>query len=259
VRRVAAAMAALLCLAGCRTLAPFEPGTSIAVGDPRIEMLLGELERRGEGRRSMRALARLSLDAPDLRFHRPQRVVVERPDRLRVEVLGLFSQVAAVLVTGDGDYQFYDVGSRALEQGAVTPELLWRVARVELRADEAVELLLGAPSRWPDSVAVGARELDDGSIAIALADAAGGLRQRLRFDADGRLRQLSLFGDAGQPRWEASFDDYRALEGGPFAFRVELHFPSLEAHAVFTFKNAELNPDLPEDVFNLRLPASSVP
>jgi hypothetical protein len=251
-------MAALLCLVGCRTLPPLEPGTPIAVGDPRVERLLDELERRGQERRSMRGLARLSLDAPDLRLRRPQRVAAERPDRLRVEILGLFSQVAAVLVTGDRHYRFYDIGSRALEEGPLTPELLWRLARVELRADQAIELLLATPGRWPGSVAVGAREMDDGSIAIALADAAGGMRQRLGFDAQGRLRRASLFGEFGQMLWEASFDDYRMLEGGPFAFRLELYFPRLEARATFAFTRAELNPDLPEDVFTLKLPARSL-
>lgn len=247
-------MAALLWLVGCRTLAPREPGLPIDIGDVRISHLLGELERRGEERISMRARARLSLDAPDLRFRRPQRVAARRPDRLRVEILGLFDQVAAVLVTGDRHYQFYDVGSGDLDEGLLSPELLWRMARVELRAEEAVELLLGAPRRWPDSVTLGAWELPDGSVAIALADAAGKLRQRLRFDADGRLRRASLFGESGQPRWEAGFDDYRMLEGVPFAFRVELRFPRQEARAVFAFTDAELNPDLPGDVFTLRLP-----
>jgi len=259
VRRAAAALAALVLVAGCRTLAPPPPGVPLAVDDSRVEALLGELERRAEERRSMRAAARLFLDAPDLRFRRPQRVVAERPDRLRIETVGLFGQLVAVLVTGGGHYQLYDVGSRDLEQGPLTPALLWRVARVELRAEQAVELLLGAPSRWPGSVVVGARELDDGSIAVALKAEQGSLRQRFRFDAEGRLRHMSQIGESGEPLWEASFDDYRELAGAPFAFHVELHFPHLEAHAVFTFKGVELDPALPEDVFSLKLPTQLAP
>jgi hypothetical protein len=186
-------------------------------------------------------------------------VVAERPDRLRVETLGLFGQVVAVLVTGGGHYQLYDVGSRGFEQGPLTPALLWRVARVELRAEQAVELLLGAPGRWPGSVVAGARELDGGSIAVALKGGEGALRQRFRFDANGRLRHMSQLGESGDPLWEVGFDDYRELAGAPFAFRVELHFPRLEAHAVFTFKSVELDPVLPEDVFSLRLPAHLAP
>jgi hypothetical protein len=259
VRRAAAALAALVLVAGCRTLAPAPPGAPLPADDPRIETLLGELERRAEERRSMRAAARLFLDAPDLRFRRPQRVVAERPDRLRVETVGLFGQLISVLVTGGGQYQLYDVGSGGFEQGPLTPALLWRVARVELRAEQAVELLLGAPGRGPGSAVAGARELDDGSIAVELKAGQGVPRQRFRFDADGRLRHVSQLGESGQPLWEAGFDDYRELAGAPFAFRVELWFPDLEARAVFTFKSVELDPALPEDVFSLRLPAQTVP
>jgi len=255
VRCAAAVLAALVLAVGCRTLAPALPGTPLAADDPRVEALLGDLERRAEQRRSMRARVRLYLDAPDLRFRRPQRVVAERPDRLRVETLGLFNQVAAVLVTEGRRYQLYDVGSRVFEQGPLTPALLWRVARVELDAEQAVELLLGAPGRWPGAVVEWTRELEDGSIAIALADGEGNTRQRFRFDAEGRLRHMSQFGETGEQLWQAAFDDHRSLAGESFAFRVELDFPRLEAHAIFSFKSAELNPDLPEDVFSLRLPA----
>ena len=121
---------------------PFEQGRLLAADDPRVTALLAGLRTAAAERRSLIASARLSLDAPDLRFRRPQRLAVRRPADLRIEILGLFGQIAAVLVTDGHRYQLWNGSKQAdaksgLEQGEVTRELLWSVARVDLLPAEA--------------------------------------------------------------------------------------------------------------------------
>jgi len=246
-------------VAGCRTPPaserdPTAESVPLAAGDPRPERLVGALERTALARESMRGAARLAIDAPDLRFRRPQRFAAQRPAAIRVEILGLFEQVAAVLVTRDGNYQFFDSSERRLRHGPVTPDLLWEIARVDVTPEQAVELLLGVPTPAADLRPAGARRFGDGSIRVDFADAHGRPRQRFSFDAGERLRRIENLDAAGEPLWEAGFGDYRDLGGLAIAFEIALHFPRQDTHAKLSFRDLELNPELPPGVFVLHVP-----
>jgi hypothetical protein len=189
-------------------------------------------------------------------------MAVTRPARLRVEILGLFDQVAALLVTDGPRYQLYDARSAELEEGVVSADLLWRVARVDLEPEEAVELLLGAPLPLPGLSLAEARIQSDGRIALTQRDDRDVLRQRLEFDAAGRLRRVERFDAGGGLLWRGSFDDYRELPAPDgslqsFAFGVSLRFPRVEAEAELRFVRVTLESELPGDLFVLRLPARS--
>ena len=118
---------------GCRT--PL-PETRLGEGDPRPQQLLENLGAGREAVPALRARARVAIDAPDLKLSRPQRLAVARPGRLRVEVLGLFGQLAAVLVADRGRYQLYERGSRRSRRAGCRPpfcgawlEWIWSQAK----------------------------------------------------------------------------------------------------------------------------------
>jgi len=229
----------------------------LSAADPRPEQLLQRLYQRASVRTSLRASAKLALEAPDLKLNRPQRLAVSRPGRLRVEVLGLFNQIAAVLVTDGEIYQLYDARSSELEEGVVSAGLLWRVARVDLDPLEAVDLLLGVPLPM-EGLSVGeARVFEDGGIAFDHRDDEGTPRQRFRFDALGQLRSVETFDDRGRLVWQALFDDYRDLPGPQgeeeFAHGLSLRFPRVDAEARLTFKKVDLVSQVPDELFVLEL------
>jgi hypothetical protein len=183
-------------------------------------------------------------------------MAVERPDRMRVEVLGLFSQLAALLVSKDGRYQLYEAGQEEWEEGPVTADLLWRVARIDLTPNDAVAILLGAPHIGAELSPGTSRWDQDAFLSIDLIDEQRRLRERVVFDASGELRELTRFDTIGALVWQARFDDHRPLEGGDggvrnFAHRVELDFPNQRASALLTFQAVELDPDLDAALFEL--------
>jgi len=207
-------------------------------------------------RSSLRGALRLSLDAPDLRFRRPQRLAVVRPSRMRVETLGLFGQIAAVIVTDGSSFQFFEAASGEVESGEVTPDLLWRLARVDLSPTEAVALLLGAPT--PDRAwqRAGAEALEDGGVAVEYRDSSGSLRQRYEFGSEGQLLELETRDSEQRPTWRAHFADHRELEGSPFAYQVELVSHRVDARAELHFSDVVLNPELPDELFVLNVRSS---
>lgn len=249
-----------LCLVvGCRSPGP---GISLPAADPRPDALLASLQHRVASRSALRARANLDLDAPDVRLDRPQRLAVARPARMRVEVLGLFDQLAAVVVTNGERYQVYDARSDELEEGLVDAALLWRVARVDLVPEVAVGILLGAPRPDPGLSSGGARLLEDGAIAFARLDARGVQRESYRFDAAGQIAERASFDAQGDLDWRAQFSDYRPVRSPagpeePFAHDVLLEFPRVSARAHMVFKQVLLSEELPEALFVLQLPDRS--
>lgn len=248
-------LAGLIALSGCRTpMAPGPPPPPLDAG-----ALVAALEHEAAARTGLRARARIGIEAPDVDVRRPQRIAVQRPDSLRVEILGLFSQVAAVLAVNDGTYALWQSGEREIERGEVTPELLWQVARVALTPGEAVDLLLGTPRLLPWAT-TGASRWVGARFEVDRVDGEGVRVERLRFDAEGRLRGFERLDREGALVWSATFDEHRALLGGDgalhaFAHAVRLGFPAEQAEVEVEFEDVQLDPELAPSLFELT-PAS---
>jgi hypothetical protein len=274
-------------LAGCRSVPPPDAGfglagTRLAIDDVRADRVLRDYLALAGARSALRGAARVVLEGPDFKLNRPQRIVVERPARLRFEVIGLFDQLAALLATDGRSFGFYDASSATIARGRVTPGLLWDLARVDLGVHEAVALLLAAPVP-SDGVARAAVWLDaEGGIALvfgwpeqepdpscrdaarsALLDAACFLPRAsladggevYRFDAKGRLAEVRDVEPGGALRFRASFEDYGPIEGetGAFDFphRVTVRSPRTRALARFDWKRVALAPALSDRLFRI--------
>lgn len=225
----------------------------LEVGDPRVTSQLQALADTSADRHSLVGLARVSLRAPDLRFSRPQRMALKQPASLRVEILGLFDQVAAILATDGTRYQLYQPGAPRIEEGDVSARLLWDVARMDLEPDEAVRLLLGAPL-VPGAQLEAAHSLEDGRLLLSFRDSRDGFRRIFEFDARSRLSRVRDRDAADALLWEVTYSDYRPLGDRDFAYQIEIDFPRVEANADIHFKTADLNRALPESAFNLSRP-----
>ncbi len=255
-----AALAAL-CLAAaasaCRTplpLAPAVPAVPLAEGDPRPARLVAEWNERAAERRGLRGRAQLAVDAREgaLRLRSRQVLALERPARLRVEILGMLDAAVAVLVTDGARFELFRAEDRSYESGEVQPGLLWEQAHLDLAPEEAIDLLLGAPLLDRTLVLRRAEETAQGDLRLELADDLGVLRERVEFDAQGLLRRLEERDPAGSLDWEARFDDYRDLEGTPFAHAIELRVTRGGSLARIALSDVELDPELPDALFELR-------
>lgn len=256
-RRVRALLGLCACaglLLGCRTAIP--PAIPLPADDPRPRAMLAAWEAHAAARRGLRGVAKLAVDGgtDGVRLRGKQVLVVERPARLRVEILGFLNQTAAVLVTDGDTFEFFDAEERRFERGEVHPGLLWEVAHLALTPEEAVGLLLGAPLPEEELVVASARTAGEGGLRVALADATGAVRREVAFDAEGRLREVAALRGDGVVEWRAGFDDYELLDGMPFAHEISLDVLAGHTLATLSLRDVELNPELPDGLFRLRAP-----
>jgi len=250
--RLLVGLAVALLAVSCRTPAPLSSPQPLATGDPRPVAWMASLAQSAESRQALRAHSRLALDSPDLRFRRPQRLLVQQPAELRVEVFGLFGQVAAVLVTDGQQFEWLDASRGEVERGVVDDQLLWRLAQIDLSPREAVAVLLGVPLPREGLERRPGRSRGAGRIEVPFGRA-GGLEQVFAFDARGRLVGVVTHDESGSELWEVSYSAYKDIAGTGFAHEVSLEFPGVDARSSIRFESVELNPDLSSDAFVLQM------
>jgi hypothetical protein len=250
VKRVVVGAALLYWATACATPIPLQP---LSPGDPRPRQLLDDWAERASQRHRLRGRARLAVDRNDgsVQLRGKQRVVLERPSRLRVEILGFLDKPLAVIATDGEGFEVYRAEDQSYETGEVDEHLLWNEAGIDLSPEEAVAVLMGVPISDPLPAPANAVRDGDGRIRIDLADAQGVVVQRVTFDPAGQLRTFEVLDDSGAVLWSAQFDEYRDVGGSPFAHSIGLDVRSGMTRAEISFSKVKLNPDLPPDVFRL--------
>jgi len=258
VKRVAIGAALLYWATACATPAPFQP---LPTRDPRPRRLLDDWAERAGHRQRLRGLARLAVDQQDgpVQLRGKQLVVLERPSHLRVEILGFLNQSLAVVTTDGEGFEVYRAQDQSYEAGKVDADLLWNEAGIDLSPEEAVAVLLGVPISEPLPAPANAVRDAEGRVRIDLMDAQGSVAQRVTFDSAGRLRAFEALDGSGAVLWSAQFDAYRDVGGSPFAHSIEVDVRSGMTRAEISFRNVELNPDLPPGMFRLFPAGESAP
>ena len=254
-RRAAAALvASLLGLGACQSVAPVARPADAA--DPRWRSAILGWNERAREREALRGSASLAVDseAAGVHLRSRQRFALERPDRLRVEVLGFLDQSLALLCIERGRYELFRAEDRSVEQGDVHDRLLFEQAMLDLRASDAIELLLGAPLLDPTLAVARAYTLAGGASRLDLADDRGVRREEVEFDADGDLVAFGVYDERGGLEWRVRFGDLRAIGTQRLPHRIELEHAAPASRAAIALADLELDPELSEDLF--RLPAA---
>jgi len=203
----------------------------------RVERAIAEANQR----QTLRAVGKLLVEGPGGSGKVKQVVLVERPERLRLESLNVLGQAATLMVTDGDRYAFYD--GKVLDSGAVSAEVLHERLGLAFAPAEAVGALLAAPRPvvWPPR-GVLARGLER---AVLFAD------QSLRFGEDGELAAIECLDSNGAVRWTAEYAAWREVPGGRYPFRVVLSFPETKLRAELELEKVELDVQIDEDLFRV--------
>jgi hypothetical protein len=254
VLRALAGVALALFGVGCRSLAPApEP---LDAKDARWHAAVLAWNERARERVALRGTATLAVDSAESGLHlrSRQRFALERPNRLRVEVLGFLDQSLALLCIDGAHYELFRAEGRQVERGALHDRLLRDQAQLDLRAADAIELLLGAPLLDPTLAVARAWSLPARGLRVALVDDRGALREEAEFDAEGELTQLRVFSERGELERSVRFGDRRAIGRARLAHQLAIEWAAPASRAELVLRDLDPEPELADDAF--RLPAS---
>lgn len=252
----ALAGAALLagCFAGAPPVGPSRPDLT-ALEPPAASEIFRLLEERSRALRSFRGVAEVELRDAEQTLRGRQVVVVERPERLRIDVLSTFGVILQVASDGER-IRAFDRGERTYYVGRASPRNLARFTRIDVRVAAVSGILVGLPSapREPDEAAISLeRETALWRVTTPLA---GGGTERLWIDPTTLLPvRTEVVGEDGERRYEARFDDWRVVAGVEIPHRIELDAPATATTVTVAYDEVDVNPELRETLFRFEPPA----
>ncbi len=195
----------------------------------------------------------MEYSGPTDRLHVKEVIVVERPDRLRIEMMTAFG-VALQIATNGHRLCAYHRGDKTFYTGDATTANLARFTRLELGLHDIADFLAGLPpGRERRSHPTIAFEPATGLWRVT-APLAGGGTQILWFDKD-RLSVRTEEVDAeGQRRYATRYGDYRMVEGIAVPHRIGLDLSAQGATLELTLSTVTLNETLSESLFRFEAP-----
>ena len=243
-------------LAGCATFAPrIQAPSPQILEEPPVagwgaEKLLQILDQRDRQFRSVRALASVSYRGPEGRQGFQEAILVQRPDRARLETLSMLGVILIVTVNGDQIAGFHP-REGVFIRGESTKENLFRYTRIPLELEEMTRLLVGLPPVAPAS--------DWQTAGDSLyRDRGGHGKEIVTFDLQTGLPvRWHRLGANGSPELSAAFENFAPTPAGLFPLKIIFESAGQQRSLEIAYEEPEINAALPSELFSQQKPANA--
>jgi hypothetical protein len=235
-------------ISACATVPPPRREPQLPAKDWATGELIESLNQRNQQFRSLRALARLDYVGPDGKGNVQEAVLVQRPDRLRLETLTF---LGAVLIVTVNDKEIIGHHSREgiFVRGPRTKENLLRYTQIPLELNEMTALLLGLPP-----VDTGAPRRQEGPTLVFSPN--GRKQDAVTFESQSPVpTKWERFNDAGAVELSARFLDYISTPAGSFPSKIQVEAQLQKRKLEIRYQEPEINASLPPEIFTQEKPA----
>jgi len=210
--------------------------------------LIESMGQRRQQFRSLRALARVNYAGPEGKHGFDEAVLVQRPDRLRLETLTLLGAIL-IVTANDKEIIGYHPREGALVRGSSSKENLRRLTQIPLELEEITALLIGLP---PVESSMPWRQ-EGNSLIFSQG---GRIKDTLDFDSQLPVpTRWQRFNSAGVLELTALFSDYITTSAGLFPSKINVEAPQQGKKLEIRFQEPEFNTTIPADSFSQQKPA----
>ena len=234
----------LTALWGCAAMAPQPAALSESLPAERRETqeLIQSLIQRSGELRSLRALAKVYYSGADGKGGFQEVILVQRPDRLRLETLSPMG--AILIVTADADeIAGFEPREGLFYRGKSSRQNLYRYTKIPLALGELTAVLMGLPpfaSQGPWS--------NDGHSIVR--DLGGGWNEAITFHPSQWLpARWQRSNPEGNVELSAEFSDFSSTAAGTFPLKIVLNAPPQQRRLEIQYQEPELNVDLSPVLF----------
>ena len=235
----------LLVLSACA-----KPLPPVWTEQPQADQLLARLAEQSHHYQALDATARVALTVQGKFVSTQQFLAVERPARLRTDVLTGFGQLLLQLATDGNNMAVLlnnTVPGRYL-YGPATYQNLSRFVRIPLQLSDLVSFLLYSPPVASfSSATVTAAE---GQLLLLLSN--GARKQELVFDSQLRVTEARYF-KGETPELTVEYLQFSATHD--FPMQIKIVAPEQETTVSVVLKEVALNPVIDPNRFQLEKPA----
>jgi len=219
---------------------------------PTAQELTAAVRARGLRVSSLRGETRMSHRSSQGKVKATVRLMARRGGSLRFDVVSPFDTPLATLVVSGGRFALIDAEKNRHFHGPAAPCNIARLLQVMLEPDDILTILGGSTpliSHQRASVAWDARA---GAEVLTLSGPAA--VQTVRLDGYGRrwdLLSSEVRTSAGELVLRVEASDQREVKGLRLPRAIHVSQPKLGAELDLTFKQEEVNLELPEGAFEL--------
>lgn len=232
--------------ASCSTVPTPAPPALPAKQWQASELVQSLTERLGQFR-SLRALARVEYAGPDGKHGVQEAVIVQRPDRLRLETVTLLG-VAAIVTVNDREIIGYHVREGIMVRGGTSKANLLRYTQIPLELEEITAALLGLPP-----VDLKRQWRQEGNALVFSPKA--GETDVVAFESQQPVpTRWERFNGAGAVEIRVSFADYIPTPPGLFPTRIIMEAPLQKRKLELRYQEPEVNVALSSDLFTQQKP-----
>jgi hypothetical protein len=238
---------------GCSTTAFPPTPTQVPTRQWNADELIDALQQRDQQFHSLRTLARLDYAGPEGKSDFQEVILVQRPDRLRLESLCCLGAITIMIVTvNDQEILGYLPREDVFLRGQRSKENLRRLTKLPLPLEvkEVTALLLGLPP--VNSAAT--PQANGNSLSFPAAD---GDQDVVAFETNDPVPTRWERRDAGgEAEISVKFSDYAPTPAGLFPFRIAIESAIQKRRLEIRYQEPELNETLPADLFSQQKPAN---
>lgn len=211
-----------------------------------ISSLLDELQRQAESVRRYQGLVRVRGRGPDGGFDARLAVFFERPDRLRVELLGAFGGTQWSAVASREEITAYFPGRRHYLRESDVADVVARLLGLRLRPEDMMAALSGVGvSLNSSSPALGYRR-----GALRFLETETPSKRILELNEDGQVVT------ARSESYRVSYFSAWKSRGRPFPDELTIENETVRAR--LETKDVDVNVDLDPETFLLEIPADAL-
>ena len=241
-------IALLIGLTGCSILSP-PVAPQLPVPQWQSAQLIESLTQRQKQLQSVRSLARVDYAGPEGKQGFQEAVVVQRPDRLRLETLTFLGAILIVTVSPKEIVGYYP-REGVLVRGQPTKENLRRYTQIPLELEEVTALLMGLPP-----VEMKASWNQDGNSLIFSSD--GRKKDSLAFEWQQPVpTKWERFSDDGKVELSAQFGEYVSTTAGLFPAHIVFEAHRQKKKLEIRYQEPDVNGTITPDLFTQQKPAN---
>lgn len=237
----------MIAFAGCTSVSP------PPVGPPPTKQwqaaeLIASLAQRQQQFRTLRSLAQVDYAGPDGKGGFKEAILVQRPDRLRLETLTMLGAVLIVTVD-DKEIVGFHPREGMFIRGERNKKNLLLYTQLPLELKEITSLLIGIPPVETSA----ATELAGNELTFTVN---GSKRDLLQFNSALPVPTgWERYNAAGNVELKAQFSGYQSTAAGLFPAYIRVEAPFQGRTLAIRFEEPEFNATLAGDLFSQQKPA----
>jgi hypothetical protein len=227
----------LTILADC-SRRPVSTAPAVPLSQDEVGQLLAELERDEERVVRYQAVLRVRGKGPEGKFRATQVIVFERPDRVRVELLGAFGPSRWIAVTASGEITVLFPGRREYLEETAVEDVVGALIGIPLSPPEVMAILAGSGLPLGNHRAVNGEKRGD-SVRLDLGRASIQVK-------DNQVQEAQKAG------YRVSYPTSWKQSGRTVPDRVDIQGENLQVS--ITVDDLDVNVKLDPDAFVVKLP-----